>query len=206
MTGVQTCALPISISNALPAFESGDKVILSGNWSDNSTTLWTDKTKISDITITWENAPTFTVTRSADGTWSTSPFTPPSNSTALITASITDWNKNTASTTGSFYIDTNEAKLVRISSTSATGSYNAGSVIYITTEFNKNITLSIGSSSPTLTLNNGATATYESGSGTTKHLYKYTVAFSNTNTESLNVTTQQQMEEAILRKQVHQHL
>ncbi len=60
--------------------------------------------------------------------------------------------------------------------TSGSGDLNAGKVITLTANFSAAVTVNTTGGSPTLTLNDGGTATYVSGSGTTALTFSYTVA------------------------------
>ena len=60
--------------------------------------------------------------------------------------------------------------------TSGSGDLNAGKVITLTANFSAAVIVNTTGGSPTLTLNDGGTATYVSGSGTTALTFSYTVA------------------------------
>ena len=72
-----------------------------------------------------------------------------------------------------------------ISELPATGDLNAGKTVALTLAFSEAVTVAGGS--PTLTLNDGGTATYASGSGTSALTFNYTVA-AGQNTASLAAT------------------
>src|ERR1700727_1024102 len=72
-----------------------------------------------------------------------------------------------------------------ISDSPATGDLNAGNTVALTLTFSENVTVAGGA--PTLTLNDGGTATYVSGSGTSALTFSYTVA-AGQNTPDLMVT------------------
>jgi Phosphoesterase family len=69
-----------------------------------------------------------------------------------------------------------------------TGDLNAGKVITLTVNFSAAVTVNTTGGSPTLTLNDGGTATYVSGSGTTALTFNYTVAAAQ-NTSDLVVSS-----------------
>ncbi len=158
----------------LPKIEDGYYALLTGTWSDNSTSAWTSlsELKISDITFIWgdENA---TVTPSQDGTWTKKVTTLPTASSS-ISVSITDFGGNTKKTYQSVMIESTSASLERIGSNDDDGSYKSGDEIEITLEFNKSVTFT--GANPSLTLNNEATAAYSGGNGTSTHVFKYTVS------------------------------
>ena len=174
----------------LPVIKPSHTATISGKWSDNSTSKWTStyKSKIGDIKLTWANNE-ISATRKNDGTWTAEvsnsllPIT-----SGLIQASIKDYAGNTKTTSRSVFIESAEAGLESIGSDSDDGFYSKGNSILITLEFTKATTLSQGANPPTLTLNNGGEAIYNSGSGTSKHVYKYTVGESDTSVEKLDVT------------------
>ena len=75
-------------------------------------------------------------------------------------------NKNIA-------IDTTSPVIAGVTSSLANGSYTVGQVIPITVNFNESVNVT---GTPTLSLNNGGTATYTAGSGTNSLTFNYTVA------------------------------
>lgn len=162
-----------------------DKVQLSGTWSD-------DSNYSSPITLTWTGyTGTINITKNSNGTWVSDAFTPPDLTTAALTATIKDLGGNTTTSSASFYVNGSMAQYLRISSDKADATYKAGDEIKIYIEFTKPATFKDGTANPELKLNNGATATYDSGNGTTKHVFKYTIAATDTNTTTttpLNVS------------------
>jgi hypothetical protein len=69
----------------------------------------------------------------------------------------------------------------------SSGTLGAGQTVTLTLDMSKNVTVSTASGKPTLTLNDGGTATYKSGSGTSALIFTYTVA-AGQNTADLAVT------------------
>jgi beta-glucanase (GH16 family) len=67
----------------------------------------------------------------------------------------------------------------------ATGTEHVGDTVTLTLGFNEAVTVS---GTPTLSLNDGGTATYNSGSGTSALTFSYTVGATDTNTSALAVT------------------
>ncbi len=63
-----------------------------------------------------------------------------------------------------------------VSSTISNGSYKAGTVIPITVTFSQNVTVNTVGGTPSLSLNDGGTATNANGSGTSTLTFNYTVA------------------------------
>ncbi|WP_132780590.1 hypothetical protein [Treponema sp. J25] len=177
----------VTSSLILPALGVGDTVSFSGTWKDDSTDRWSDKNKIGPIEVRWGGA-NFVVTRNTNDTWTTNQIVPPAGAVATIEAQQSDWGGNKGLHRVSFLVETDNPVLVRISSDKDDGAYPAGTVISIYLDFNKNVTFSGGASNPTLTLNNGRTASYSSGNGTARHVFQYTVAAGDTNVEKLDVT------------------
>ncbi len=155
-----------------------DKVKLSGTWGDNTYDIWHSVSRINDVSVKWaglDESVKIPVTMNEEKTWVTGEFTPSNSTTASISASLTDWGGNTKNASASFYIESNKPEWARISSANSDGSYKAGSEILITMEFNKSITFAGGAQKPVLELNNGKTAVYKDGNGSSKHIYSYIV-------------------------------
>ncbi len=83
-------------------------------------------------------------------------------------------------------VDTVAPAVTAISESPDTGDLNAGKSVAVTLSFSENVTVTGGT--PTLTLNDGGTATYASGSGTNALTFNYTVA-AGQNTPDLMVST-----------------
>jgi hypothetical protein len=71
--------------------------------------------------------------------------------------------------------------------TSGTGDLNAGKVVTLTVNFSENVVVTTTGGTPTLTLNDGGTASFVGGSGTGALTFNYTVA-AGQNTADLAVT------------------
>ena len=71
-------------------------------------------------------------------------------------------------------IDTTTPAVTAIADSPATGDLDAGKTVDLTLSFSEAVTVAGGT--PTLTLNDGGTATYASGSGTNALTFNYTVA------------------------------
>src|SRR4029077_5281707 len=78
------------------------------------------------------------------------------------TAKSTDAAGNTGTTTRPFVYDTAAPTVTNVSSTKADGAYPAGTLIPLTVTFSEPVTVT---GTPTLALNSGGTASYNSGSG-----------------------------------------
>lgn len=169
------------------------KVKLSGRWSDDSTDIWEDKTKIGKVTLSWTGLTTpITVTMDSEGNWEANNITPPDSSTASITATLKDIGNNVATTNECFNININKPELVRLSAKTPNGNYKAGKEIELTMEFNKPVKFDGNNDTkPKLKLNLGTEnpkyAEYSSGNGDAVHVFKYTVVDGD-NTSELDVT------------------
>jgi hypothetical protein len=75
--------------------------------------------------------------------------------------------------------------VTQVSASPATGIEHAGNTITMTLGFNEAVTVT---GTPTLSLNDGGTATYVSGSGTSSLTFHTTVASTDTNTSALAIT------------------
>ena len=162
----------------LPVIKSGYYAEVFGTWNDNSVAHWGNLQKINNIELKWVNAK-FTNLIMDDGKWSVRVDDLPSTDDTL-SASITDFGKNIATTSQSITVDKAEIGLDRIGSEANDGSYKAGDEIIISLEFTKSATF-IGSKEPSLTLSNGGIATFEDGNNSSKMYFKYIVDAEHTN-------------------------
>lgn len=179
---------PIELSNSatLGSIYSTDSIVISGTWSDNSTTNWNSTDKIGDVLFTL-NGVSYSTEKSSDGTWKTDSITGLTATSYNVSASISDYAKNKASASIGFFTEASIPNLVSISTTSPDGSYMANDVITLALVFNKAVTAS--STNTFLVLSNGKSASYSSGNGTSVHYYTYTVASGDTNTTDLDVSS-----------------
>ena len=107
------------------------------------------------------------------------------NALSLATGSITDLAGNVATLTlpatgstdglanANIVIDTTPRNVTAVGTTQPSGAYGIGTTIPITVTFGETVTVT---GTPQLALNNGATATYLSGSGTSTLTFNYVVA------------------------------
>ena len=162
----------------LPVIEAGYTAEITGTWSDNSTEGWNAdyKRNVRPLKLTWGDK-TISAELNANGTWSASVSSNLLPTTSgLIKAVLTDFGGNSKIVTHSVFIESNKAGLESIGCEKDDGAYKVGETIEITLEFTKETVMTQGTETPTLTLNNGKTATYSSGSGNSKHIYTYKVA------------------------------
>ncbi|SDQ89792.1 hypothetical protein SAMN05519103_00037 [Rhizobiales bacterium GAS113] len=132
-----------------------------------------------------------TATVQADGSWSASVTLV--NGTNTLTAKDTDPAGNTGTSNGVTYTLTSPAPVVSSIATSGpgisggNGDLNAGKVVTLTVNFSAPVTVNTTGGSPTLSLNDGGSATYAGGSGTSALTFSYTVA-AGQNTPDLTVS------------------
>ena len=111
----------------------------------------------------------------------------------LNSASISDGSGNAANlslsglTQSGPQIDTVTPVISAIAETPSSGDLNAGKTVTYTLTMSENVTVNTAGGSPTLTLNDGGTATYVSGSGTSALVFGYTV-LAGQNTPDLKVS------------------
>ena len=107
--------------------------------------------------------------------------------------SITDGAGNAANLSltgvaqGSPAIDTTPPTVSSVLESPASGNLNAGNKVTLTLDMSENVTVNTGHGKPTLTLNDGGTATYTGGSGTSALTFSYTVV-NGQNTAALAAT------------------
>ena len=180
-----------------------DKIQISGTWSDNSTNIWTDKSKKGDLTLSIDGIGDVSVTVNNKGTWTTGKITPADSTTAVIYAEFADYAGNVKKVNDNFFVSSNLPELLRISTAlsddpdvkSGDGSYKAGDEIIVTLEFNKAVKYTGGT--PSITLNVPASAAPENkkkisctspaDTATSTYEFSYTVA-ADDDIAKLNVT------------------
>lgn len=164
----------------LPVVKPTTSATIYGTWSDNSTTHWSDISKINNIKFEWldVNAENFVDFKKTDDTWE---VTVKQGSVpkldGAITATLIDYAKNIATISQTVTVEKAEIGLDRITCDSEDGSYNAGKELIINLEFTKSAKFITNDEDkkPYLVLNNGGEAVYKSGDGTSKLQFEYTV-------------------------------
>jgi len=155
------------------------------------------------VTFTFSDAPTsFTLADtnvaggllsnlSGSGTTYTATFTAASN-TQMANASVAvnagswqnvDGNAGAGGTSSTFNVDTVAPAVSSIAASPSSGDENTGNVIHLTLTMSKSVSVT---GTPALALNDGGTALYQSGSGTSTLVFAYTVA-NGQNTSALAV-------------------
>jgi len=171
---------------SFPKISNGTKAVITGTWKDYFNTSNENKNKLHKLEISWGDETVLTDLNS-NGTWSCEIKAPKSGGT--ITAKLQDFAGNVKTLQTAVSIETSDLGLSRIDCQQDDGAYNENKELNITLEFTKNTTVDTTGGTPTLTLNNGGTATYISGSGTASHIYRYTVGSSTSeDTEDLTIT------------------
>ena len=125
-----------------------------------------------------------TATANGSGAWS---FTPTglADGTHTIVASETNAAGNTGSTSLSFTLDTTAPAVTQTVASPTTGIELPGNTIVFTVNLSGAVTVT---GTPTLTLNDGGTATYTGGSGTSALTFSYTVGPNDTTVSGLAIT------------------
>ncbi len=155
----------------LPPLKKDDILTVRGTWSDNSTDILNDPSKINDIRFSFLDND-FDVQKNDDGTWFANITDVPSSS-GVILASIEDFGGNVKRVNKTIFIDSSETRLDRISSDNDDGAYKANDNIRINLDFTKNVIFE--GNNPSLILNNGGIANYSEGNGTSKVVFEYVV-------------------------------
>ena len=110
----------------------------------------------------------------------------------LGTATVKDGAGNAANLTGAvttpagtLQIDTTIPTVTQVVALPVSGTENTGALITLTVDLNKAVTVT---GTPTLTLNDGGTATYTGGSGTNALTFSYTIGVTDTTVPTLGIT------------------
>ena len=194
-------------------FNNGETIKINGTWVEESTAFlsvpayFTPKfevtingdTKVDNISI----SPTTDTVEEGEGTWSATITvgdgageisTLRLMDTLVIAARVTDFGGNVAEDGKSWLIQSDNIRLMRISSVNADRTYTTNEEIVIFMEFNKAVLLNDNAATPTLRLNSGGTAVFIRGDDiyntapSTRQYFKYTVEAGHaTGTTNLNV-------------------
>lgn len=176
-------------SFSLPAFGENTVVKVEGTWSDDSTDVWDDKTKVSK-TLKVEGLinPEITVN---ENKWNTDYVKNSVSGGLSIKATITDLAGSSSVAKASYAINTDEAEFEKITAANADGTYKAGDVITIQMKFTKPV---IVTGNPVLKLSNGKKVKFKTSTNGTKiHEFEYVVqngdSGSNINAEISNASS-----------------
>jgi len=183
-----------STSKPIAKFNGTETITVHGTWEEDSAgflpiaTYFTPNftVEINEVTLTSINP--IPASGAANGTW-TATIAVSSNptlaanlkDTLVVSAKVSDIGGNKTEAGASWLIESDELKLMRISSENDDTIYNQGKLIDIFLEFNKAVQLVSSAATPTLTLNTGGTAVYNTSKNTglsTRHYFTYTVGAS----------------------------
>ncbi len=124
-----------------------------------------------------------TLADNLDGTWT---YTPPTGFAGAVTLNYTASDGTlSASSTASLEIISVEVSSI----TAPTGDDGPGTVVPLTVNFSDAVTVDTSGGTPTLTLSNGATASYVSGSGTNALVFNYTVGATGSGQDAADLAT-----------------
>ncbi|SHN73189.1 hypothetical protein [Bradyrhizobium erythrophlei] len=137
----------------------------------------------------------YTVGATGSGQDATDLATAATNALLLNGATIKDVAGNVAvltgasnvNPTGTLQIDTTAPTVASV--TAPSGDDGPGTVVAFTVNFTEAVTVNTTGGSPTLTLSNGATATYVSGSGSTSLVFNYTVGATGSGQDATDLAT-----------------
>ena len=137
-----------------------------GSGDNDFIAIWNGQTLLSLYNSAVFGYKQYTYTVTATGSGSTLEFS--------ATNDPSQWDLDNISLTANGTSSTNTTPTVTgISNSPETGDLNAGKTVTLTLDFSSAVTVA---GTPTLTLNDGGTATYASGSGTNALTFNYTVA------------------------------
>jgi Ca2+-binding RTX toxin-like protein len=177
--------LTVNFSESVAVVTTGGTPTLTLN--DGGTATYTSGSGSSALTFTYtvaagQNTPDLTVTalNLNGGT-----IKDVAGNTAVVTGAVTN-------PAGTLQIDTTASTVSSVASsgagiTSGSGTVGVGTVVTLTVNFDESVVVTTTGGTPTLTLNDGGTATYASGSGTNALAFNYTVA-AGQNTPDLTIT------------------
>jgi len=199
--GTPATFLPNKAEQQMEKFAGGEVITVNGTWQEDSVEYLDIGSYFSNnmvVTVNGIELPGVTVNQTnssdTDGTWTatvTVNNAPGSvlsaadlKDTFVVSATVRDIGGNVAEAGSAWLIQSDTLRLVRISSDEPDGTVNANKTISIFLEFNKSVQLTNSSPSatmPTLHLNTGGTAVYDTTSGknsgvNTRQYFTYTVA------------------------------
>ena len=169
---------------------SASQISNGGVYDDNLSLTFTSSESTTnfvegDITLSNGTLSSF----AGSGTTYTATFTPSSDGVATIDVSADSYtdtagNGNPAATTFSWTFDETAPAFTSVAA--ADGTYKVGDDLDITVTWNETVNVT---GTPTLTLSNGATATYQSGSGSSSIVFRYTVSEGQNDSNDLSVSS-----------------
>ena len=175
LSGALSPAGTLQIDTTAPAAPVIVNDTINGN---NSVTLSGTAEANSTVTVYDGQTTLGTTTANASGAWSY-PTAPLTNGNHAFTATATDAAGNTSAVSNSVDPIITQAVAPTISSIAespSSGDLDAGNVLTLTLTMSENVTVNTAGGTPTLTLNDGGTATYTGGSNGNTLTFSYTVA------------------------------
>ena len=175
LSGTLSPAGTLQIDTTAPAAPVIVNDTINGN---NSVTLSGTAEANSTVTVYDGQTTLGTTTANASGAWSY-PTAPLTNGNHAFTATATDAAGNTSAVSNSVDPIITQAVAPTISSIAespSSGDLDAGNVLTLTLTMSENVTVNTAGGTPTLTLNDGGTATYTGGSNGNTLTFSYTVA------------------------------
>jgi len=194
-------------SQVMERFVGGETITVNGTWEEDSVEYLPIETYFNNLKVNVNgkllsvtNPLPKTIGKEGEGTWQATIDVVSGaagageiskndlSDTFVVSADVKDIGGNTAEAGTAWLIQSDNLRLMRISSDTQDGTYNAGQTIRIFLEFNKAVQLT-NSGIPALTLNTGATAAYDTNSGiNTRQYFNYTVGSNHSTTPGyLNV-------------------
>lgn len=167
----------------LPKLSDSSTIKFNGTWGENS---YSKINRIKNFTFEWNS--TKIINPKSDGTWTLEvPYNEIPKENKSIKIEIQDYAGNVKTVQKSIFIEKTDIELANITSETDPGSFAPGKEIVINLEFTKNA--KITGENPTLTLNNGGTAVWQSASnGKAKHQFVYTVSAEDTEIDKLKIS------------------
>ena len=167
----------------IPKLSDSSTITFNGTWGENS---YSKINKIKNFTFEWNS--TKTINPNSNGTWTLKvPYNEIPKENKSIKIEIQDYAGNVKTVQKSIFIEKTDIELANITSETDPGSFAPGKEIVINLEFTKNA--KITGENPTLTLNNGGTAVWQSASnGKAKHQFVYTVGDEDDEIDELKIS------------------
>lgn len=167
----------------IPKLSDSSTIKFNGTWGENS---YSKINRIKNFTFEWNS--TKKINPNSNGTWTLKvPYNEIPKENKSIKIEIQDYAGNVKTVQKSIFIEKTDIELANITSETDPGSFAPGKKIVINLEFTKNA--KITGENPTLTLNNGGTAVWQSASnGKAKHQFVYTVSDEDNETDKLKIS------------------
>ncbi|HEV7454582.1 MAG TPA: Ig-like domain-containing protein, partial [Candidatus Saccharimonadales bacterium] len=180
LTGAVTAFAGLQIDTTAPLAAS-----ITGNTINANAVTLNGSAEANSLVTIYDGATVLnTITATAGGSW-TYTTAVLANGAHAFTAKATDAAGNVGASSTALNLSLTTPSVSSVVASPSTADYSVGAPITITLTMNEAVTVSGGI--PTLTLNDGGSATYTSGSGTSTLTFTYTVA-AGQNTSALAIT------------------